>query len=75
MPGLAVPMPDYAFATGGYVGQGGTMGALMSAIEALTAKIEAMARPVVQISVDPLSNNPVRVSEIAEQGAIIRSGY
>jgi hypothetical protein len=77
IPALSVPMPDYAFATGGYAGGGNTMQSLVDAVAMLSAKIEQMGRPNVTtiVQVDPLTGKSVELSEIVEEGYMIRSGF
>ncbi len=77
IPALSVPMPDYAFATGGYAGGGNSMQSLVEAVAMLSAKIEQMGRPNVTtiVQVDPLTGKSVELSEIVEEGYMIRSGF
>lgn len=70
-----LPMPAYAgsfAAAGGYVSGGNPNSALIDEIRALRNAILG-ARPTINVSVDPLSNDPVKISEIAERGTRIRS--
>lgn len=70
-----IPMPAYAgsfAAAGGYVSGGNPNSALIDEIRALKEAILG-ARPTINVSVDPLSNDPVKISEIAERGTRIRS--
>jgi hypothetical protein len=49
------------------------MNALLSVITDLSDKIDRLdVKPVIQVNVDPLSNDPVRVSEINDAGNRIR---
>lgn len=72
---LSIPMPadTFRYASGGSVPSSGsaTLEAILSAINALNGKIPI----AINIMVDPLSNNPVRISEIAETGSLIRSSF
>ena len=71
-----IPMPAFAgaFAGGGSVaGSPNMMNALLSVITDLSDKIDRLdVKPVIQVNVDPLSNDPVRVSEINDAGNRIR---
>lgn len=70
-----LPMPAYAgsfAAAGGYVSGGNPNSALIDEIRALKEAILG-ARPTINVSVDPLSSDPVKISEIAERGTRIRS--
>jgi len=76
LPAIPLPatMPAFAYASGGPVSTG--------AFETLNANIsrlvEALAHPVapvVNVTVDPLSNDPVKVSQIAERGTKMRATY
>ncbi len=69
-----IPIPEsvaYAYAGGGSVGGNG----LMSIMEAINDKMGILVEKNVQfdIHVDPLANDPVKVSEIADTGKILRS--
>jgi len=69
-----IPIPDsvaYAYAGGGSVGGNG----LMSIMEAINEKMGVLVEKNVQfdIHIDPLANDPVKVSEIADSGKIMRS--
>ncbi len=75
LPSFNMPLPDYAYASGGMVQGGNSLDGLAQAIAMLTAKIESIGRPVVNVAVDPLSNNPVKISEINERGDMIRGRY
>lgn len=68
-------MPAYAgsfAAAGGYV-SASSESSLLAEIRALKDAYLKAPRPVVNVTVDPLSNNPVKVSEIAERGDRVRS--
>lgn len=71
----SIPMPAYAgsfAAAGGYV-SASSESSLLAEIRALKDAYLKAPRPVVNVTVDPLSNNPVKVSEIAERGDRVRS--
>lgn len=73
----SLPMPAYAgsfAAAGGYVSGGNPNSALIDEIRALRNAILG-ARPTINVSVDPLSSDPVKISEIAERGSRIRSRF
>ncbi len=71
--GFSIPMPadSYRYAGGGQVATGGnsTLDAILAAIMQMSAKLPTQ----IVIHIDPLSSDPVRISEIAEQGTLIRS--
>ncbi len=72
-----LPMPAYAgsfAASGGYVSGSNPNSALIDEIRALRDAILG-ARPTINVSVDPLSSDPVKISEIAERGSRIRSRF
>ena len=82
MPGafsMNMPLPNYSYAGGGTVSNnGGGMDYLVNGIREELKELKTAIlgnKPVINIEVDPLSSNPVKVSEIAEQGAIMRSSY
>lgn len=71
----SLPMPAYAgsfAAAGGYVSGANPNSALLDELRALKEAILG-SRPIVNVRVDPLSNDPVKISEIAERGTRIRS--
>jgi hypothetical protein len=77
-----IPIPSNVssiYASGGSIGSGGGIGALIEIMTALKTEITEMKqnlkdnKPIIDIHVDPLSNDPVRVSEIADTGKLIRS--
>jgi len=71
---LPMPSDSFRYASGGQVvANSGTsvLEAILSGINSLNSKLPV----AIQIIVDPLSSNPVKVSEIAEQGAIMRSSF
>jgi len=77
-----IPIPSNVssiYASGGSIGSGGGMSALIEIMTALKTEITEMKqnlkdnRPIIDIHVDPLSNDPVKVSEIADTGKLIRS--
>ena len=55
------------------------MNTLIDLIAALKDEIVSLkqtvmdSKPIIEVSVDPLSNDPVKVSEIADTGKMIRS--
>jgi len=70
----SIPMPDgpvLSYAGGGSVGGNGLLGIM----EAINEKMGVLVDKNVKfdIHIDPLSNDPVRVSEIADSGKIMRS--
>jgi hypothetical protein len=82
MPIPDIPIPSNVssiYASGGSIGSGGGISALIEIMTALKTEITEMkhnlkdSKPIIDIHVDPLSNNPVRVSEIADTGKLIRS--
>lgn len=75
-----IPMPAFAgaFASGGSISaSSGTMDALLGVLTDLKTEIKALknSKPIIDIHVDPLANNPVKVSEIADTGARLRSAF
>lgn len=69
-----IPIPDsvaYAYAGGGSVGSNGLLGIM----EAINEKMGVLVEKNVKfdIHIDPLANDPVKVSEIADTGKIMRS--
>ena len=82
MPIPAVPLPANLgsyYAAGGAISSGGGMNTLIDLIAAMKDEIVSLkqtvmdSRPVIEVNVDPLSNDPVKVSEIADTGKMIRS--
>ena len=82
MPVPSVPIPSYlgeSYAAGGAISKSGSMNTLIDLIAALKDEIVSLrqtvmdSKPIIEVNVDPLSNDPVKVSEIAETGKIIRS--
>ena len=72
-----LPMPAYAgsfAAAGGYVSGSNPNSALIDEIRALRDALLS-SRPPINITVDPLSSDPVKISEIAERGSRIRSRF
>jgi hypothetical protein len=77
-----IPIPSNVssiYASGGSIGSGGGISALIEIMTDLKSEITEMkqnlrdSKPIIDIHVDPLSNDPVRVSEIADTGKLIRS--
>ena len=82
MPVPSVPIPNNlgeSYAAGGAISKSGSMNTLIDLIAALKDEIVSLrqtvmdSKPIIEVNVDPLSNDPVKVSEIAETGKIIRS--
>jgi hypothetical protein len=78
----SVPIPHNIgsnYAAGGIISAGGGMDTLIDLISALKDEIVSLkqtvadTKPVIEVNVDPLSNDPVKVSEIADIGKMIRS--
>ena len=75
MPGIPIPeAPVYAYAGGGSVQGNGLMDILIEKLERVENAILGQKSVTLKIEVDPLENNPVKVSEINERGTQIRSG-
>jgi len=84
LPSLPLPaaIPSFAFATGGPVPQtsnaslpAAAFDALNATLAKLSAKLDELAAPSIHVSVDPLDNHPVTISQLAERGSRIRSTY
>jgi len=82
MPVPSVPIPSNLgsyYAAGGTISSGGGMNTLIDLIAALKDEIVSLkqtvmdSKPIIEVNVDPLSNDPVKVSEIADTGKMIRS--
>ena len=82
MPVPSVPIPSNVgsyYAAGGAISSGGGMNTLIDLIAALKDEIVSLkqtvrdSKPIIEVNVDPLSNDPVKVSEIADTGKMIRS--
>ncbi|MFA6911058.1 MAG: hypothetical protein WCQ59_08050 [Candidatus Cloacimonadaceae bacterium] len=82
MPVPSVPIPSNIgsyYAAGGTISSGGGMNTLIDLIGALKDEIVSLkqtvmdSKPIIEVNVDPLSNDPVKVSEIADTGKMIRS--
>ncbi len=82
MPVPSVPIPSYlgeSYAAGGAISKSGSMNTLIDLIAALKDEIISLrqtvmdSKPIIEVNVDPLSNDPVKVSEIADTGKMIRS--
>lgn len=78
----AVPLPANLgsyYAAGGTISSGGGMNTLIDLIAALKDEIVSLkqtvmaSKPIIEVNVDPLSSDPVKVSEIADTGKMIRS--
>jgi PAS domain-containing protein len=75
-PAFPVPEPKLAYATGGAVGGSNTLAELIEAIRDMRDEIVVTiktSKPAIQVSVDPLSADPVRISELADTGKRIRA--
>ena len=82
MPVPSVPIPSSLgsyYAAGGTISTGGGMNTLIDLIAALKDEIVSLkqtlmdSKPIIEVKIDPLSNDPVKVSEIADTGKMIRS--
>jgi len=82
MPVPSVPIPSSLgsyYAAGGPISSGGGMNTLIDLIGSLKDEIVSLkqtvmdSKPIIEVKVDPLSNDPVKVSEIADTGKMIRS--
>jgi len=82
MPVPSVPIPSNVgsyYAAGGTISTGGGMNTLIDLISALKDEIVSLkqtvmdSKPIIEVNVDPLSNNPVKISKIADTGKMIRS--
>ena len=82
MPVPSVPIPGNlgsSYAAGGPVSSGESMDTLIDLISALKDEIVSLkqtvmdSKPIIEVNVDPLSNDPVKISEIADTGKMIRS--
>ena len=82
MPVPAVPLPANLgsyYAAGGAISNGNGMNRLANLIENMLDEIVSLkqtvkeSKAVIDVHVDPLSNDPIKVSEIADTGKMIRS--
>jgi len=82
MPVPSVPIPHNIgsnYAAGGTISAVGGMDTLIDLISALKDEIVSLkqtvmdSKPVIEVNVDPLSSDPVKISEIADTGKMIRS--
>ena len=82
LPVPSVPIPANLgsyYGSGGSISGRGSMDALLDIMSDMRDKIVELqqkvteSKPIIDIHVDPLSNDPVRVSEIADTGKQIRS--
>ncbi len=80
--GMSLPMPEISggfYASGGSVSGGGAMDTLLDIMTSMRDEIISLkttvmdSKPIIDIHVDPLSSDPVKISEIAEAGTRIRS--
>ncbi len=67
LPRLSVPMPEYAYAGGGSVSNNG----IYSLLEQISTKLDM--RPSVIVNVDPITGKAVILSELMDEGKMIRS--
>lgn len=82
MPVSSVPIPQSVgsyYASGGSISSGGTMNTLLDIMASMRDEIVSLkqtvveSKPMIDIHVDPLSSDPVKISEIADTGKMIRS--
>ena len=82
MPVPSVPIPSNlgsSYAVGGPVSSSGNTNALIDLMTSIRDELASLkqtvmdSKPIIEVNVDPLSNDPVKVSEIADTGKIIRS--
>ena len=82
MPVPSVPIPSNIgsyYASGGSISAGGAMNTLLDIMASMRDEIISLkqtvveSKPMIDIHVDPLSNDPVKISEIADTGKMIRS--
>ncbi|MDD2229823.1 MAG: hypothetical protein PHY48_10475 [Candidatus Cloacimonetes bacterium] len=82
LPLPSVPIPanlGSAYAAGGTISNNSSMNTLLEIMadmrdELVSLKQTVMdSKPIIDIHVDPLSNDPVKISEIADTGKLIRS--
>ena len=82
LPIPSVPIPQSIgsyYAAGGSISSGGTMNTLLEIMASMRDEIVSLkqtvmdSKSVIDIHVDPLSSDPVKVSEIADTGKMIRS--
>ena len=82
MPVPSVPIPGNLgsyYAAGGPVSSSGNTNALIDLMTSIRDELASLkqtvmdSKPIIEVNVDPLSNDPVKVSEIADTGKIIRS--
>jgi len=75
-PAFPVPEPKPVYASGGSVGGSGSLSDLIDAVYSMRDEIVTTIRAQqlsLTISVDPLSNDPVKISELADTGKRIRA--
>jgi len=75
-PAFPVPEPKPVYASGGSVGGSGSLSDLIDAVYSMRDEIVTTIRAQqlsLSISVDPLSNDPVKISELADTGKRIRA--
>ena len=82
IPVPAVPLPANLgsyYAVGGPISAGSGMNTMIDLIAAMKDEIVSLkqtvmdSKPIIEVNVDPLSNDPVKISEIADTGKMIRS--
>jgi len=75
-PAFPVPEPKPVYASGGSVGGSGSLSDLIDAVYSMRDEIVTTIRAQqlsLSVSVDPLSNDPVKISELADTGKRIRA--
>ncbi|GAB1467974.1 hypothetical protein MASR2M64_06680 [Candidatus Cloacimonadota bacterium] len=68
-----------AYATGGVISNNSSMNTLLEIMADMRDELVSLkqtvidSKPIIDVHVDPLSNDPVKISEIADTGKLIRS--
>lgn len=73
-PSMSLPDPSWSYAGGGYVSSSASLADLASRLDTLIDAVLS-SRPQITVEVDPLSSDPVKVSQIADRGKLIRSEF
>lgn len=82
LPLPSVPIPanlGSSYATGGSISNNNSMNTLLEIMADMRDELVSLkqtvidSKPIIEVKVDPLSNDPVRISEIADTGKLIRS--
>ncbi len=82
LPLPSVPIPanlGSAYATGGVISNNSSMNTLLEIMADMRDELVSLkqtvidSKPIIEVKVDPLSNDPVKISEIADTGKLIRS--